>query len=313
MQQQNNTQTALSSRMTASLPDRFSAGKRQFWREFLALYQDMPELWDANHLNYRNKELRNRAYERLETKLREIQPNATRTEVGRRINIFRTNYRREQMRILKQKELGFHSDLCKPTLWFYDYMGFLLTQESFQQGRSRKVRVAATIKPKRMFEFGKDASSDPLDTVSEWATKETLASYLPEPGAPPSEENSLLSPKVEIIEQDEEPMDTDRHTQGEDVKPETCGLDTSDYTDRTNVSTNATLTVARQSNSLDAPPALSEASEVLAKSWAVQYEEMAPTQRILARKAIADILFEGCMGNLRINRGEQRSSVGNHL
>lgn len=57
---------------------------------------------------------------------------------------------------------------------------------------------------------------------------------------------------------------------------------------------------------------LSEASEALAKSWAIQYEEMAPTQRILARKAIADILFEGCMGNLRINRGEQ-TSVGNRI
>ncbi|XP_033237422.1 uncharacterized protein, partial [Drosophila pseudoobscura] len=296
----------------ASLPDRFSAGKRQFWREFLALYQGMPQLWDANHVDYRNKELRNKAYELLETKLREIQPNATRTEVGRRINIFRTNYRREQMRILKQKELGFHSDLCKPTLWFYDYMGFLLTQESFQQGRTRKVRGTATTKPKTMFEFGKDASSDPLDAVSDWPTKETIATYLPEQGVQQSEESSLLSPKIEIIEHDGEPMDTDRLTRDGDVKPEICGFNTSDYKDR-NVSTNVALTVGRGSNGTDAHPALSEASEVLAKSWAVQYEEMAPTQRILARKAIADILFEGCMGNLRINRGETRSTVGNHL
>ncbi|XP_022222848.1 uncharacterized protein LOC111074401 isoform X2 [Drosophila obscura] len=295
-----------------SLPDRFSAGKRQFWREFLALYQGMPQLWDANHVDYRNKELRNKAYERLEAKLREIQPNATRTEVGRRINIFRTNYRREQMRILKQKELGFHSDLCKPTLWFYDYMGFLLTQESFQQGRTRKVRGAAITKQKTRFEFGRDASSDPLDTVSDWPTNDTIGSYLPEPGTQQSEGSSLLSPKIEIIEQDGEPMDTDRHPRDDDVKPETCGFSTSDYKDR-NVSTNAALTVGRRSNGSDVPPALSESSELLAKSWAVQYEEMAPTQRILARKAIADILFEGCMGNLRINRGEQRSSVGNHL
>lgn len=56
--------------MESALPDRFSAGKRQFWREFLALYQGMPELWDAHHVNYRNKELRNKAYELLETKLR---------------------------------------------------------------------------------------------------------------------------------------------------------------------------------------------------------------------------------------------------
>lgn len=121
------------------LPDRFSAGKRQYWREFLKLYQHMPELWDVHHADYRNKELRNESYEILQNKLKEIQPNATKSDVGRRINIFRTNYRREQMRIWKQQELGLHSDLCKPTLWFYDNMSFLLSQESFQH-RSKKMR-----------------------------------------------------------------------------------------------------------------------------------------------------------------------------
>lgn len=125
-------------KMATGVPDRFSAGKRQYWREFLKLYQHMPELWDIHHADYRNKELRNESYEILQNKLREIQPNATKSDVGRRINIFRTNYRREQMRIWKQQELGLHSDLCKPTLWFFDNMSFLLSQESFQNRTKRK-------------------------------------------------------------------------------------------------------------------------------------------------------------------------------
>uniref|UniRef100_A0A6P4FVL7 Uncharacterized protein LOC108051601 n=1 Tax=Drosophila rhopaloa TaxID=1041015 RepID=A0A6P4FVL7_DRORH len=181
--------------MTAALPDRFSAGKRQFWREFLALYQGMPELWDVRSFNYRNKELRNRAYELLERKLREIQPNATRTEVGRRINIFRTNYRREQMRILKQKELGLHSDLCKPTLWFYDYMGFLLTQETFQH-RTRKGRGG---KQKAVFRLENNNLQNTdlkSDSVGDWPTTDDNAMIYPtDPVAPQSEEgsHSLLS------------------------------------------------------------------------------------------------------------------------
>lgn len=45
----------------------------------------------------------------------------------------------------------------------------------------------------------------------------------------------------------------------------------------------------------------SQSSDILAKSWAVQYDELTPDQKLLARKAINDILFDGCMGRLAIN------------
>ncbi|KAH8339162.1 hypothetical protein KR074_006202 [Drosophila pseudoananassae] len=294
--------------MATSLPDRFSAGKRQFWREFLALYQGMPELWDAHNVNYRNKELRNRAYERLEAKLREIQPNATRTEVGRRINIFRTNYRREQMRILKQKELGLHSDLCKPTLWFYDYMGFLLTQETFQH-RSQKVRMTINDKQKPVFQLTRGVCiviSNPSEGPGDWHMKDKSD---PDLEAHKSEDTSLLSPKIEFIETDG--GNTTNEIGNSDLKEEADDMEISASKDP-DCSTHAKLKTGCESSRRLGQSRLSEASEVLARSWAIQYEEMAPTQRILARKAIADILFEGCMGNLRINRGEPRNTVGNH-
>ncbi|XP_016958001.1 uncharacterized protein LOC122817734 [Drosophila biarmipes] len=295
--------------MAAALPDRFSAGKRQFWREFLALYQGMPELWDVHHVNYRNKELRNRAYELLERKLREIQPNATRTEVGRRINIFRTNYRREQMRILKQKELGLHSDLCKPTLWFYDYMGFLLTQETFQH-RTRKGRGGRqkpVLRPEKDDKYNSKSEDLNTDSVCDWPMgNENVVSHPPEDADPHSEEGPLLSPKVEIIEPEEgRPTNGMEHTE---VKEEACAGDSLNAREPASPPQPEPEHERGTANTV-----LSEASEVLARSWAIQYEEMAPTQRILARKAIADILFEGCMGNLRINRGEQRSTVANNL
>ncbi|EDV40187.2 uncharacterized protein Dana_GF24078, isoform C [Drosophila ananassae] len=295
--------------MASALPDRFSAGKRQFWREFLALYQGMPELWDAHHVNYRNKELRNRAYELLETKLREIQPNATRTEVGRRINIFRTNYRREQMRILKQKELGLHSDLCKPTLWFYDYMGFLLTQETFQH-RSRKGRMSNGDKQKQVFRLNRGVIPDPSDGLGDWHMNDKNESYLPDLESQKSEETSLLSPKIEIIEPDG--GNTTNEIEHSDLKEEADDMEISASKD-TDCSTHGEAKTRCENSRRPDHSSLSEASQVLARSWAIQYEEMAPTQRILARKAIADILFEGCMGNLRINRGDQRNTVGNHL
>ncbi|XP_023034457.1 uncharacterized protein LOC6639378 [Drosophila willistoni] len=356
--------------------ERFSI--RKFWREFLAVYQQMPELWDVDHANYRNKELKNKAYNILEVKLREVQPNATRSDVGRRINIFRTNYRREQLRLMKQKELGLHGDLCKPSLWFYHDMEFLSHGQATFQHKAKRGRAKA----KANFDSTKDNT---LDAMSHWSAKD-IALNSPNPQ---SEDSSLLSPKIEIIEDDvekEEFMQIDINQNDGNgssscvIQHDGSGSDnamtpfneakswnipceahkqpSSNCTARETKANNCTeqpkslpddnflvcpkmeileqddgvvakaslppggtttMTVIKgttdsNSASINGNPGtlLSEASEILAKSWAIQYEEMAPTQRILARKAIADILFEGCMGNLRINRGEQRNTVDNH-
>ncbi|XP_068148551.1 uncharacterized protein [Drosophila tropicalis] len=374
---------------THSLRDSERFSIRKFWREFLAVYQQMPELWDVDHANYRNKELKNKAYNVLEVKLREVQPNATRSDVGRRINIFRTNYRREQLRLMKQKELGLHGDLCKPSLWFYHDMEFLSHGQATFQHKTKRGRGKA----KANFDSTKDNT---LDTMSHWSAKD-MAINSPNPQ---SEDSSLLSPKIEIIEDDvekEEFMQIDINQNDGNgssscvIQHDGAGSDNamtpfneakcwneahkpnSNWTPRETKTTNCpehskslpddnflvcpkmeiieqegcvverdllpmvdinqnnglklisppggstTMTVIKgasdsNSASMNGNPGtlLSEASEFLAKSWAIQYEEMAPTQRILARKAIADILFEGCMGNLRINRGEQRKTVDNH-
>lgn len=315
----------------SGLLDRFIANKRQFWREFLKLYQDMPELWDVHHPDYRNKELRNGSYDILHNKLREIQPTATKSDVGRRINIFRTNYRREQMRIWKQQELGLHADLCKPTLWFYDNMSFLLTQESFQR-RARKMRCKPYNKPQPTLDLKYNVSysccitillycilmyillqymTDPLDTGAMNSLPKLPTNASSEP--PPTEfsESLLLSPKIEIFENDLDTMQAETMESNDVGKVDNVETSASDLNEPS-CSTSTTLTVLKGSASQKSNISLSESSETLAKSWAIQYEEMAPTQRILARKAIADILFEGCMGNLRINRNE-RSTVDNYL
>ncbi|KAM8709690.1 hypothetical protein ACLKA7_016493 [Drosophila subpalustris] len=291
----------------AALPDRFNAGKRQFWCEFLKLYQQMPELWDVHHTDYRNKELRNESYEILQAKLTEIEPNATKSDVGRRINIFRTNYRREQMRIWKQQELGLHPNLCKPTLWFYENMSFLQTQESFQH-RAKRTRLWPKPDEPPAQNFKPDNMMDPLDTTS--------TAFLPPANnnreTMPTEfdESMLLSPKIEIFD-NEQLMESHRQVQNDDIKMDNARTNVPDASEPTGASS-LPMTAVKSLKTDSSSPIISEASEALAKSWAIQYEEMAPTQRILARKAIADILFEGCMGNLRINRGD-RTTVGNHV
>lgn len=42
-------------------------------------------------------------------------------------------------------------------------------------------------------------------------------------------------------------------------------------------------------------------SEILARSWAIQYREMNSEQKLIARKLISDILFHGCLENLNMS------------
>ncbi|XP_060654024.1 uncharacterized protein LOC132789780 [Drosophila nasuta] len=309
----------------AALPDRFNAGKRLFWCEFLKLYEQMPELWNVHNLDYRNKELRNESYEILQTKLKEIEPNATKADVGRRINIFRTNYRREQMRIWKQQELGLHPNLCKPTLWFYENMSFLQTQESFQH-RSKRSRLwnkqdtpqdfkadvgshSSSEVPESSLSFLQHLQSnlDPLDTTPTAFLAPATTNRDTMPTA--FDESMLISPKIEIFDSDPS-MEVNRQGLNDDVKMDNVNSSIPDIGEPNGSSAPAS-TAMKGLQTDNASPILSEASEALAKSWAIQYEEMAPTQRILARKAIADILFEGCMGNLRVNRGDRTTVVNN--
>jgi len=40
-------------------------------------------------------------------------------------------------------------------------------------------------------------------------------------------------------------------------------------------------------------------SEALAHTWRSQFDELAPRQKLLARKLISDVLYYGCMGQLQ--------------
>ncbi|XP_061715976.1 uncharacterized protein LOC133524138 [Cydia pomonella] len=99
------------------------------WYEFLDLYRENACLWDIQSSSYMRRDLRNASYKILLEKYREIEPNATLDMVKRKIDIFRTGYRREIKKINKSR-LNSTSDYeYKPTLWYFDKMTFLDYQE----------------------------------------------------------------------------------------------------------------------------------------------------------------------------------------
>ncbi|XP_029039697.1 uncharacterized protein LOC114874521 isoform X2 [Osmia bicornis bicornis] len=66
-----------------------------FLAEFIQLYRSYPCLWQIRYKGYKDRLLRNRAYDALVQKLREVNPVANRETVIRKINTLRTAFRRE--------------------------------------------------------------------------------------------------------------------------------------------------------------------------------------------------------------------------
>lgn len=106
---------------------------REFWTKFFSLYESLPALWDSRSPLYKIRAAKIAGYDILVEKLREIEPNADREDVLRKINIFRTNFRREISRINMSNKMG---KQYKTTLWYFKLLSFLKTQEN---RRERKV------------------------------------------------------------------------------------------------------------------------------------------------------------------------------
>jgi len=66
---------------------------REFWREFISIYKDLPEVWKIKSDVCNNRNLKAAAYDKLSEKLKEIEPRADRDMVKKKINTLRSGYR----------------------------------------------------------------------------------------------------------------------------------------------------------------------------------------------------------------------------
>ncbi|KAL1457090.1 hypothetical protein WDU94_001757 [Cyamophila willieti] len=99
--------------------------ERKFLREFLALYKSLPELWNTNSEEYKDRWRKSQGYEILVTKYKELYPTATRDDVTKRLNCLRTNYRKERRRIRNITEQLGHEYEVQSNVWYYHDLKFL--------------------------------------------------------------------------------------------------------------------------------------------------------------------------------------------
>lgn len=104
--------------------------ERKFWIEFLELYRDLPALWNNKVAEYKKRSLKEEGYENMTEKLQELIPNATKATVSKKLNSFRSNYRRELKRVISAEMSG---KIFKPQLYYFDTMSFIRNLETHKE------------------------------------------------------------------------------------------------------------------------------------------------------------------------------------
>lgn len=263
--------------------------ERHFWKSFFAFYRNYPEIWDPRCDKYSIKEYKDIAYQALVTKMREIDPNASIDSVKRKLNIFKSNYKREQKR---RRITG-----SKSKLWYYNDLSFLpemdrnseLTEvpsksDSSDFDISELTGSITPVKSENLDNILTDSSSasgyvpnfsQDVNTFNSQAN-----GYLPltpqTNGYPPIQESSV--PKSEPSDHDSSFHEDD--TMGyQPIEP----------------------TVKLNERSAMNDPQIREReddADVFSRSWATLYRRIPESQQLLAKKLIDDILYEGCLGRL---------------
>ncbi|CAK1582960.1 unnamed protein product [Parnassius mnemosyne] len=98
--------------------------------EFIEIYKSEPCIWRLKDKEYHDRNKRAAAYEKLIIKLRELEPNATKEDVVKKINALRSNVHREKRKVEESTKSGASGDeIYKPSLWYYDMFEFLGDQD----------------------------------------------------------------------------------------------------------------------------------------------------------------------------------------
>ncbi|XP_055377142.1 uncharacterized protein LOC129609234 [Condylostylus longicornis] len=110
--------------------------KQELYENLIENYKQFPCLWDIKCEGYKNRVLKDEAYENLLPIYQKIDPNANLECLKKKINSMRTSFRRElcKVRNSKKKTGSAPEDVHTPTLWYYDLFHFLIEDESGREG-----------------------------------------------------------------------------------------------------------------------------------------------------------------------------------
>lgn len=105
---------------------KMSKYSQQFLTEFFEIYRSFTCLWKVKAPEYHDRVARKRAMCTLVAKFKEVEPSATEEFVKKKINNYRTSYKRERNLVEASLKSGAGTeDVYIPKLWYYKLLLFL--------------------------------------------------------------------------------------------------------------------------------------------------------------------------------------------
>ena len=94
---------------------------KDFLLEFIELFRQEECLWKVESKDYYNRSKKDASYGTLIGKVQEVEPDATRDTVVKKINNLRSTFRKELKRVIKSKLSGAGAEeMYAPRLWYYN-------------------------------------------------------------------------------------------------------------------------------------------------------------------------------------------------
>nr|AID60304.1 serine protease 3 [Nilaparvata lugens] len=144
----------------------FGKSSREFLTDFISLYESFPCIWRVKSKEYSDRDKKGGAYERLVEKFKEIDVNASRETVAKKINSLRSVYRKELAKKLDNTTPSRSSrSLCHITTPHNKY----LTLRSMKQlGKFRQFHESSHSKVNKMYRHAptKHLPNLPLEPTS---------------------------------------------------------------------------------------------------------------------------------------------------
>ncbi|XP_039967852.1 uncharacterized protein LOC120779575 [Bactrocera tryoni] len=110
---------------------------KDFVSEFIDLLKNEVAIWQTKSDKYKNKSEKNRSWNNLLTKYKEIDKSATLETVKKKYNGLRSCYRRELQKVRRSEKSGASAEnIYIPTLWYFESLNFLMDQEIQMEGIS---------------------------------------------------------------------------------------------------------------------------------------------------------------------------------
>ncbi|XP_062541975.1 uncharacterized protein LOC134209974 [Armigeres subalbatus] len=233
-------------------------------QEFLELYRSLPCLWKMQCKDYANREMKTEAYKLMVRKLSELEPDANRGSVIKKINNMRSNYRKEKRKVQAFQKLG---SQYVPTLWYYPLLGFLDGEDDFVNSDSdsidiERVKVQGVDSPEPYVEDAYDTCSSP--TTTEATNFELAMSNCDYSAEYPPVNEDVPSPSVENNPRKRKPEDMS-HVDQNHFRIVSC----------------------------------EDRHDAFGRSIAFKLRALPDEQRIYAEKLINDAIYEAELGNLK--------------